>query len=86
MADVVALHKGGEVSSDGRQALLDAVALSFDQYVKDQGEEPNSIAYVVGTMGRRTRTGWLMRNADEGLSTAFLLSAGAHLTKDGLGL
>lgn len=51
---------GAPICNDRKAAFLDAVATSFDAYIKDFGAEPDAIVYVLGGIKQTARPGWSM--------------------------
>jgi len=50
--------KGGDITSDRRVEFLNHVAASFDLYVKDYGQEPDGIVFVLGGIKMTCRCSW----------------------------
>ena len=71
MDNVVSLS-GGNAKSDRREALLSAVARSFDNYVGAAGHEPDALVWAFGGTHQPCITGWLIQGASEGAATSVL--------------
>jgi hypothetical protein len=83
MSSVVALH-GQPIVNDQRAAFMASAEASFDKYVEDYGEEPDSMIWVFGGIRQTTRTGWLMNGDTRGGATSMLALASAVLFKDAI--
>lgn len=68
--------------STHKQQLLDIVATSFDNYVDDNGYEPDGIVYVLGGSRQDLRSGWLSTGDSEQWNRQFIASAHVQLMHD----
>lgn len=81
MTGVVSL-RGAAVEPDRKRAFLDAVGLSFDNYVADHGEEPDAVVYVYGGIKQTAQSGWLMQGGSEGAGNSVRSLAICTLLRD----
>ena len=81
-AEVLTLKGAAPAHNDRKALLLQAVSESFDLYVKDFGEEPDCIVYVLGGLKQTVRPGWQMSGESEGGGASMRAAAVMALIND----
>jgi hypothetical protein len=83
MGNVVSL-KGQEVENERRDAFMRAVALSYDVYVREHGQEPDAIVYVLNGLTKPSQIAWDIQGDSQGGPSSILSLAAVHcLTEAG---
>ncbi len=82
MSENVVSLRGGEVSNDRRDRFVQAVAATFDKYVKDYGVEPDAMVYIMGGIKQRALIGWDINGESTEGTTSFLALAAVHMTTE----
>jgi len=83
--NVVLLRGGGDMGRNEKQAFLDTVAMSYDDYSTDYGEAPEAIAYVLGGVKQTALGGWHITGETSDGVTSFLALSHAVLLKEAIG-
>lgn len=79
--NVVPIGKA-DIYSSRREALIQAVATSFEKYVADTGQEPDAIVYFLGGVKQSSLVAWEMAGESEGAATSCLSLAVVHLMSE----
>lgn len=80
-ASVVGL-RGEPIQSNRREQFLAQVAESFDLYVKDYGEEPECLVYVMGGITQTCRAAWFTSGISEAGAMTMKAASMAVLMKE----
>lgn len=82
MSDNVISFSGAPIDSERREAFVQAVAASFDQYLTEYGYEPDAIVYVMCGLKQPSRISWDIRGDSERGATSILAVAALHCTAE----
>jgi hypothetical protein len=82
VTDNVVSLRGEGVASARRASFLQAVAESFDLYVKDHGCEPDGLVYVMAGIRQTSQIGWHIEGESEGGATSVIALAAVHCLRE----